>query len=216
MGTKKTTEKNVTALQEVETAMFKSVDDYVQRFGERFSAGLNAIAEAGRIYAEALRKHPTLAQEQFRQKYPTVSDRTWNMLRAIGNGDLNPGAMILLPSVADKVKKLPREQQDVLFRESSSGVWVMNPRNYKFENVDLANMTSGQLSIALDEAKGKLRNEREQREFVSKMVHNCRRENKGRAKTPPVYKILGRTLMVGNVEIGIAELKSIIAQMERS
>ena len=49
----------VKSLKDIDKLTRRTLEQYAEEFGVKFTAGIAAIREAGRLYAEALRKYPT-------------------------------------------------------------------------------------------------------------------------------------------------------------
>lgn len=191
----------------------KTINDYVVEFGHKLGMGLDAIKEAGKIYATALLKHPSTAAVRFAETYPTISAHTWDMLERIGNGDVHPGALLLSNNVAIKVSRLPVQKQNRIFEQASKGFKVVNPTTMRSRTIPLSSLSVSQASILIDEDEGKIRSEKEQREIL-KNRNIITRENPGRERLPK-YRIVGNVCYIAGVEVGYATLKRIIAEMER-
>lgn len=198
------------SLQEMPDKMVISVDDYVKRFTERFTAGVAAIAEAARTYAEAFMRHPSTADAAFRKAYPNVRTETWEALKRIGNGDLVPDALLLPAKVREKLTAIPIAKQERMF---NGGVFkAVTPGTLKTVEVGLASMTVAQADVVFDMKKGVVRSEEEQMRLLK---HTQRKPKVGIEASIPDYEIVGATVRIRGVTLGIGEVRHILAQMER-
>lgn len=196
---------------DIKEAIGKSVNDYVVEFGHEFGMGIDAIRRAGKIYADAIIRHPSTAMQKFQETYPAISPQTWETLERIGNGDLNPNAMLLSSSVASKVARIPIKNQDKMFAENTKGFMVVNPSTLKPRLVPIASLSTSQANLLIDEERGRVRTVDEQLQIIKDKAKEDRDE---RGKPRVKYLILGNTVRIGNIEIGKETLRKILREMD--
>lgn len=211
MGQKK---KQVKTLAEIEVLTLKPLEEYAAEFGVRFTAGLRAVQDAARLYAEAVRRYPSKAVECFRSRYPGVTEPTWDILLRIGNGDLHPTAIYLKHAIAKRVSRIPIANQERMFAESVKGFNVVDPATNRLKVVPIANLSIKEAELLIDEERGCVRSVEEQRRVIA-----SRREADGTlsiaAKAASVpYRIVGSVLIVANVELGLETLRNIVGEIE--
>ena len=206
----------VKSLKDIDKLTRRTLEQYAEEFGVKFTAGIAAIREAGRLYAEALRKYPTKATAYFNERYPGVGAHTWEILGRIGNGDLNPSAIYLSYEVAKRVSRLPIEKQDKMFATGVKGFRVVDPVTNRFTIVPLTAMRPKEAALLIDETRGCVRTVEEQRA----VIEQGRKADAGRmivdkrTKSPVPYAILGGIVRIGKVELGLETLRNIVAEVE--
>ena len=192
----------------------KTVDEYVIRFGKQMNIGVGGISAAGATYVEAIWKHPEEARSAFATAYPGLGRNSWDLLERIGNGDLNPNAMLLPYVVAKRVSKMPIEVQDRIFDKCANGCEVVSRTTFQPRIVPITSLSMRASELLIDEDKGRVRTVREQRRLLLE-------QQKGQPKVDPDskdminYKIKGNVVRIGTVEVGLKTLKKIVAEMER-
>ena len=194
--------------------LVRTVDEYAQRFGAQFKVGTEGIKAAADIYVEAIWKYPDEARSVFATAYPGLGRNSWDLLERIGNGDLNPNAMLLPYVVAKRVSKMPIEVQDRIFDRCANGCEVVSRTTFQPRIVPITSLSMKASELLIDEDKGRVRSVREQRRLLLA-------QQKGQPKVDPDskdlinYKIKGNVVRIGTVEVGLATLRKIVAEMER-
>ena len=192
----------------------RTVDEYAQRFGAQFKVGTEGIKAAADIYVEAIWKYPDEARSVFATAYPGLGRNSWDLLERIGNGDLNPNAMLLPYVVAKRVSKMPIEVQDRIFDRCANGCEVVSRTTFQPRIVPITSPSMKASELLIDEDKGRVRSVREQRRLLLA-------QQKGQPKVDPDskdlinYRIKGNVVRIGTVEVGLATLRKIVAEMER-
>lgn len=204
----------VKSFEEIGTLLTKPLEEYATEFGARFSAGLNAIRDAARLYAEAMRRYPSRAAGCFRARYPGVTEPTWDVLLRIGNGDLHPTAIYLKYAIAKRVSRIPIAKQEKMFAASVKGFDVVDPATNRVKVVPLAELSRKDAELLIDEGAGRIRSVEEQRRIVA-----AEREANGSVAVGPhgasvPYRIVGSVLIVANVELGLETLRNIVGEIE--
>lgn len=215
--TKTTTTVTAKSFDELNDKLTMTVSDYVTEFGSKMRVGMQAIAEAAKVYADALRRHPTTAPGAFKAAYPDVAKNTWEMLEWIGNGDLNPNAYRLPHNVAQKVKRIPIAQQNAIFETGVKGFQVINTVTMHPSVVQLGALSSSQATLLIDADKGKIRSVSEQRKVIEARPDYFRPKRGGNEKykkQKAKYRICGAVVIINGVEIGREELRNILNEMD--
>ena len=200
--------------KQVKASAVRTVDEYAQRFGAQFKVGTEGIKAAADIYVEAIWKYPKEARGVFATAYPGLGRNSWDLLERIGNGDLNPNAMLLPYVVAKRVSKMPIEVQDRIFDRCANGCEVVSRTTFQPRIVPITSLSMKASELLIDEDKGRVRSVREQRRLLLA-------QQKGQPKVDPDskdlinYKIKGNVVRIGTVEVGLATLRKIVAEMER-
>ena len=195
-------------------APIRTVDEYAQRFGAQFMVGTEGIKAAADIYVEAIWKYPDEARSVFASAFPGLGRNSWDLLERIGNGDLNPSAMLLPYVVAKRVSKMPIEVQNRIFDKCANGCEVVSRTTFQPRIVPITSLSMKASELLIDEDKGRVRSVREQRRLLLE-------QQKGQPKVDPDskdminYKIKGNVVRIGTVEVGLATLRKIVAEMER-
>lgn len=128
---------------------------YIQGFGKHIGSALESIQSAANLYAEAIRKYEQKAQDAFEAQYPHVSPATWTKLRLVGNGDLNPAAMLLSNKFCAQIGRMPRHKQDEVLNGDSFDVF--NPTTREVERVNYGDLKPRHERIIFDEARTTIR-----------------------------------------------------------
>ena len=186
------------------------LDDLVIKFKTSMLKGMEAIKEAATIYVDALLKHPTLARARFYKECPTISKKAWELLEAIGYGDLNPAAFLLPNGTADKIRHLPIETQNSIL-ETTGEFKVVNPFTKKVEYVPIQRLTTTQAELLFDIERGRVRSESEQRHLLDLKQKDNRKKNASAESVP--YRIIGNVVVINGVELGRNMLERILLEM---
>lgn len=200
-------------IKETEIIAGPQLEDAVIKFKTSMQRGMDAIKEAASIYVDALLRHPTLARARFYKECPTISKKAWELLEAIGYGDLNPAAFLLPNGTADKIRHLPIESQNSILGKTGE-YKVVNPFTKKVECVPIQRLTSTQADLLFDIERGRVRSESEQRRLLEMKQKNNRKQY-GRAENVP-YKIIGNVVVINGIELGRNMLERILLEMKGS
>ena len=191
----------------------KTVEDYANHFGVKMRLGVEAVKEAAETYVEAVWKFPKVAQETFARQFPGVGPHTWDLLQRIGNGDLHPKAMLLPYEVARRMSAMPMENQDAIFAEGVDGFQVVSRFNLEPRLIPLTSLSQRAAEIVIDDEHGRVRTIEEQKRLII-------RNRKGSLAVDPAthnkinYTIIGSSVRIGNVEIGLKMLKRLVSEIE--
>lgn len=206
--------KQVKSLAEIEVLTSKPLEEYASEFGASFSAGLKAVQDAAKLYAEALRRYPSKAAGYFRARYPGVTEPTWDILLRIGNGDLHPTAIYLKYAIAKRVSRIPIAKQEAMFSESVKGFKVVDPITNRLKVVAIANLSLKEADLLIDEQRGCVRSVEEQRRVIeSEREANGTMAFGAKGMCAP-FKVVGSVLIVANVELGLETLRKIVGEIE--
>ena len=90
--------------------------DYIAEFRQAFSAGIESICKAGKIYVEAIEENPKLA-ETFREEFAdTIPAQAWSGLEAVGRKWMHPRLLMGGGGrYARQIKRLPYSLQERIF-----------------------------------------------------------------------------------------------------
>ena len=193
-----------------------TVDEYAERFGEEFKAGLAGIKRAAAIYAEAARKYPASAQDTFMTRYPGVSSHTWELLGKIGTDDLHPSALLLPYETAKAVCRIPYDRQCRMFDAGVRGFYVVNKATLRPRIVSLSALTAPEADLLIDMEKGEVRTVAQQRQLVLDRQKVALGKTIGDSLTHQKvpYRICGNVCIIAGIELGLGTLKAIVAEME--
>lgn len=133
---------------------------YVKQFSTHVGNAIQSIESAAKCYAAALRAFHDVAQERFENEYPHVTPNTWAKFRAVGEGDLNPAAMLLSDQFCAKIARMPRCKQDDALNGDS--FMVFNATTREVDKVNYGDMTRRHERILFDENATKIRTIEEQ------------------------------------------------------
>ena len=193
----------------------RTIGELVIEFGKQMNIGVGGISAAACTYVKAIWEHPEEARSAFATAYPGLGRNSWDLLERIGNGDLNPNAMLLPYVVAKRVSKMPIEVQDRIFDKCANGCEVVSRTTFQPRIVPITSLSMRASELLIDEDKGRVRSVREQRRLLLE-------QQKGQPKVDPDskdminYKIKGNVVRIGTVEVGLKTLKKIVAEMERN
>lgn len=200
-------------IKDTEILVGPQLEDAVIKFKTSIQRGMDAIKEAASIYVDALLRHPTLARARFYKECPTISKRAWELLEAIGYGDLNPAAFLLPNGTADKIRHLPIESQNSILGKAGE-YKVVNPFTKKVEYVPIQRLTTTQAELLFDIEKGRVRSESEQRRLLELKQKNNRKRIASAESVP--YRIIGNVVVINGVELGRRMLERILSEMSSS
>ena len=199
-------------IKKTESVAGPQLEDSVIKFKTSMQRGLDAIKEAASIYVDALLRHPALARARFRKECPTISKKAWELLEAIGYGDLNPAAFLLPNGTADKIRHLPIESQNSIL--GNTGEYkVVNPFTKKIECVPIQRLTTTQAELLFDIERGRVRSESEQRCLLELKQKNNRKKISSTESVP--YKIIGNVVVINGIELGRNMLMRILSEMDK-
>ena len=189
--------------------LMKSTKDYIAEFRQQMNIGVGAIKNAAEIYVVACRRS-AIAESEFTAAFPSVSKATWDTLRRIGNGDLNPMAFMLPRTSIRAIATMPIETQDKIFAENAKGFKVYDPLRKEEKVVAVADLSPSQIDILIDTDDGKVRTVEEQKAIIK--VANRRAAEI--VESQPNYVISGKSVSVfRNTTFGVKELKNILREM---
>lgn len=190
------------------------LDRYIDGFRNNFAIGRDALLKAAQNYAQALLRHPTLAAERFAQEFPGVSQRTWDILERIGNGDLNVNAFYLPYVTARRIAHIPADLQARLFADSVKGVKVVSASTGKTKTIPIQTMSDAQAQLVFDIKAGRVRTEAEQKKIIASQNASILRSESVKRGRPPKYEVRGSVCIIGGIEIGRETLRKILAEMD--
>lgn len=159
----------------------KPIKKYVELFSVHVGTAIEAIENAAKCYSEALHVHGQKAQDAFEEKFPHVSPATWTKFRMVGNGDLNPSAMLLSNKFCAQVQRMPRHKQDEVLNGDSFNVF--NPTTREVEQINYGAIKPRHERILFDEAHTTIRTISQQIAFADAMAA----EKKAAAKNYTVH-----------------------------
>lgn len=210
----KTNAVTVGKAEPVAEKMMRNLDEYVDGFRNSMNIGADAILRAAKCYSDALLRHPTLAPERFSTEFPGVSQRTWDILERIGNGDLNVNAFFLPYTTARRIAHISKEKQDRIFSDGVKGFYVVSPSTMKAKIIPLQALSDAQARLVLDTSTGRVRSVEEQKKIIERQTKAVIRS--GMPGRPVKYEIKGHVCVIGGVEVGIGTLRKIIKEMEKA
>lgn len=184
----------------------EELDTYLHNFGIHLGTAIDAIDQAARNYAAAIRDYPETAQQAFEDAYPHVTRNTWDKLRLIGNGEADAKVMLLSDKFAARIIRLPvAKQRETLNGDSFA---IVNAQTRKIENVNYYNLKPRQERILFDDERGQVRSIPEQVAYID-------RENARKKTIPRPYTVETDALVIHQAcRIGKVELIDIVEGME--
>ena len=185
----------------------KHFSNSIRQFGEYMGSAAASILKAAMVYAADVNRFPKEAPIRYKETYPHVSERGWEILRAIGNEDLTPTAFLCeKETTINAVKTLDiKTQRIVLGDEKNPAVPQRVWSNGKVVSKLLSDMTRQEVSRVINTETGKLRTIEEQKKSI--LDDSDRRQVK--IPTMP-YRIFGKTLRVfGACDLGANEIYEI-------
>ena len=194
-----------------------TLEEYRDAFGVHISCGFMSIREAGATLTEAIRKYPTTARAAFRERYPGVGTRTWELLERIGSNDLHPSAILLPYETAKAVCHIPIERQNRMFASGVKGFNVVNRSTLQPRVVAISQLTANEAELLIDIENGEVRSVAEQRKLI---LDRQKEAAKSTVVKDPVsresipYRICGNVCIIGEYELSLGTLKGIVAEME--
>jgi len=181
------------------------LSEYVDRFSKHVGTAIEAIENAAKCYAEALREHPKDAQREFDKRYPHVTSNTWAKFRAVGNGDANPCIMLFSDKFASKIIRMPRVRQDEVLNGDS--FIVFNPTTREAEKVTYCDIKPRHERILFNDNNASVRTIQEQKDYADLLAS-------ARKRTRVPYAVKGDHLEVYEAcNIGREELVSICEEI---
>lgn len=201
-------------MQGTDSKLIVPIETYITGFRENFSAGVKSIAAAAKCYADALFRHPALAQERFAREFPGVSEKTWMLLEKIGNGDLNANAFLLPYHTAERLAHVPIAKQDAMFKSSNKGFQVVSKTTGRVSVVQLQQLSAEQANRLFDIEKGCVRSAEEQRKLLKGRNAECSAALGAKDGEPARYRILGNVCFINGIEVGRETLRKILAEMD--
>lgn len=184
----------------------KSIQNYVESFSNHVGDAISSIEAAAKCYAEAIKIYADAAQVEFENKYPHVSANTWNKFLAVGNGDLNPSAMLLSDKFCKKISRMPKSVQDQVLNGDS--FVVFNPTTRKAEAINYGSLKPRHEKILFDDENLHVRSIPEQVAYSNLLA-------KEKIEAAKKYTVHTDRLEVHCAcDIGRGELESILEEME--
>ena len=179
----------------------------IQRFRTMFSAGIESIKEAAKIYVSAIDRCSG-AKAAFREALPQISHVLWADLEKVGRGQIHEKLLLCSGRSAQMMRTLNLSEQTEIL---DHGVQLLL-HDGTIISVMHENLTQSQISQVF--VSGHVRSVEAQRAWM---------ESQREYKLPqPIifkdrYKIEGNLLVVSApTSISCSDLKKIIAQMEDS
>ena len=189
----------------------EGIAEYANRFGAKFRAGVAAIREAAEIYTKALNEYGEEARRVFTERYPGVGFRTWQVLERIGDGKLNPNALMLPYRAAERFERMPIAVQDRIFDSGTNGFNVVSPITLQPRILPVTSLTVSAAEVLIDEKKGRVRTVEEQRKFL---VERTKRTAGTSERAKMLYTVCNGYVRIGSAELDLATMKRIVAEME--
>ena len=179
----------------------------IQRFRTMFSAGIESIKEAAKIYVSAIDRCSG-AKAAFREALPQISHVLWADLEKVGRGQIHEKLLLCSGRSAQMMRTLNLSEQTEIL---DNGVQLLL-HDGTIISVMHENLTQSQISQVF--VSGHVRSVEAQRAWM---------ESQREYKLPqPIifkdrYKIEGNLLVVSApTSISCSDLKKIIAQLEDS
>ena len=143
-------------------AVTKTAQEYINAFGEVFTAGIESIVKAAKIYVDAIEANPANA-DKFKDHFrDTIPPGAWSGFEAVGRKWMHP--KLLLGGggqYAHKIKRLPYSQQERVFE---GGRFELLTNGGETLHVDMREVTKDQVDQLLD--GNHVRNLAEQKAYV--------------------------------------------------
>ena len=192
-------------------AVEDEITECANRFGVKFRAGVAAIREGAEIYTKALNKYGEEARRIFTERYPGVGFRTWQVLERIGDGKLNPNALMLPYRAAERFERMPIAVQDRIFDSGTNGFNVVSPITLQPRILPVTSLTVSAAEVLIDEKKGRVRTVEEQRKFL---VERTKKTVGTPERAKMLYTVFNGYVRIGSAELDLATMKRIVAEME--
>lgn len=183
-----------------------NLEEYVNTFKQNVGSAIKCIENAAICYANACREYPNEAQAKFEEAYPHVTPNTWRKFLAVGNGDLNPAALILSDMFCAKISRMPRSVQDEALNGDS--FTVFNPTTRKVDKINYGCVKTRHEKILFDDSRNVIRTIPEQIAYCNLVAA----EKKSSEKRYTVHT--DRLEVHCACEIGRGELEGILSEME--
>ena len=173
-----------------------TVKTSIAKFGEHMKKGADHISKACSIYSEAVQNDHTAAYE-FQKEYPYITQSTWDKMRLIGCGAIEPKILLLSDRLGNKLIKLPRDEQRKIVCEDIEII-----KNNKVVEKSITEFTPKNVELVFTKNM-KVLTVKQQMEKISKE----------KSKTVP-YTIIGKTLKINRrCFLSLKELKEIVKKM---
>lgn len=181
------------------------IAEAVRSFGIVLKGAVESLAQAARVYADAVTKYGDEACAAFQKAYPGITQTTWDKMRRVANGGLVPEAMLISDLAASRIERLPlKEQQKMLGGKKT--LRVVTPRG-EVHDKGLSKLTPIEYDAVFSQS-GKIRTVDEQRKFYADAA--------ARRSVTPAYIVEGNVLRVFRAtKFTKAELVEIIGKMKR-
>ena len=182
-----------------------NINDAVAKFGELLKQGLEMIAEAGRVYVQAIDQDPDI-KEKFVETFPEAGAGLWNSMEKIGRGQLHYKLYLASSAGAAALSRLPYSDQEKYINSPvelliGDGDKILCPVN---------NLTPDQSKQVF--ASDHIRDLGEQRAYLEDLrVKKARRVD---IKAVTGYEIKKGKLIVGDVVFCSKDLHRILGEMD--
>lgn len=200
--------KKMTKVDSVEKAELRLVQDGMTKFRGYLGDSVKAVLMAARQYASDITRFPKSAPRLYKEGFPYVTERSWELLRRIGVGDLVPTAFFVdRDTTINAVSRVKRDLQAVLLGDDGRNAVPQRLWDGKREVSKLVSeMSATEVQRLLDTQAGKVRSITEQKAYSpTKTVEPSVIVPAG---TP--YVIVGRSVIFRkHCEIGMREFAAI-------
>ena len=177
-----------------------TVNNSIARFGVQLEKGAEHIAQACKIYSDAILEDHLIAYE-FEKAYPYITSSTWDKMRLAGCGSIEPKILLLSDRMGQKLIRLPLDEQHKIICED---IEIIKPNKPPVKK-KLRKMAPAEIKQVFTSSM-KVRTPEQQKQVIKKAKH-------GTAKAVPYY-VEGKTLNVKRACIlSLQELKLIVAKM---
>ena len=183
----------------------------IKKFKECIGNALESIAAAAKQFAGDIERFPQDAPKAYKEAFPDVTDKSWELLRRIGNRDLVPTAFFLeRDSVISLVSRLPYKTQTLLLGDVDKPAIPQNVWDGKKERTKLVKeMSRVEVQRLIDPSTCKIRSIAQQKEYCPVEIVECVLTE---ASAP--YAVIGNVLKIKRkCEIGINELSKIAKKL---
>ena len=198
-------------MAETKSAVTAMLAEGIKKFKKYLGDAVEAILKAGRQFAEDLERFPKDAPSAYKTAFPNVTDKSWELLRRIGNGDLVPTAFFIeRDSTISLVSRLPYRTQVILLGDVDTPATPQNVWDGRREKVKLVKeMTRVEVQRLIDVGTCKIRPIAEQKHYCPvEIVEGVESE-----ATAP-YTVLGNVVKIKRkCEIGLNELARIAKKL---
>lgn len=202
------TNGKMTKVESIAKAEHKLVQDGMAKFKGYIGDSVKAILMAARQYVSDITRFPNSAPQLYKDSFPYVTERSWNLLRRIGVGDLVPTAFFIdRDTTINAVSRVKHDLQAVLIGDDGRQAVPQRLWDGKKEVSKLVSeMSATEVQRLLDTQTGKVRTIAEQKAYVP--MKSVEPNVSVPAGTP--YVVVGKSVIFRkHCEVGVKEFMAI-------